>query len=361
MRAHSTYPIRAVLVGALLLLLAPAAGAAQREPIQTQARNAYVEAMTALADGYQFAAAVAVARGEVIACPVPGSSFVASFGAPRSGHTHQGTDMMAPDGTPIYAPEPGVYRQHGPDSFYLDGASGAQWFGTHLQGHARGDGPVRAGELVAYVGHSGNASASAPHLHIEYHPGGGAAVEHYPTLAAACLGAPAPEAAVPGVTDAEQRFCSFVSGGRPSARFIACLHVAEGHAQGQPGHRWADYVRQARQLRRYLNALADPTCSGPADCPALIRRAFTEQGVGWRGSEAVAVATCESGLNPSARGGGGGNYAGLFQQSLSYWPGRAAQYGFAGASPYDPWANAMVSAGMVRDTGGWSHWSCAPG
>mgnify|MGYP003440956471 CR=1 FL=1 len=40
--------------------------------------------------------------------------------------------------------------------------------------------------------------------------------------------------------------------------------------------------------------------------------------------------------------------------------GRAASYGQSGRSAFDPWANAVVSAGMVRDTGGWSHWSCKP-
>lgn len=125
-------------------------------------------------------------------CPVPTSSFVSSFGAPRVGHTHQGVDMMAPDGTPIYAPESGNYRQHGNDSFYLDGDSGTVYFGTHLQQHVHADGPVIAGDVIALVGHTGNASPDGPHLHFEIHPGGGAAVDPYPATAAACTG-PSPE------------------------------------------------------------------------------------------------------------------------------------------------------------------------
>lgn len=159
----------------------------------------------------------------------------------------------------------------------------------------------------------------------------------------------------------ELRFCRLAGGG---ATFVACIHATEGHRQwnhgtGTPGHTWPRYRTEARQLRRFINGLMRPTCSGPADCPALIREAFRRQGIAWRGGEAVAVATCESGLNPRAYNSSSGA-SGLLQQLARYWPGRAAAYGFAGASPFDPWANAMVSAGMVRDTGGWSHWSCSP-
>lgn len=161
---------------------------------------------------------------------------------------------------------------------------------------------------------------------------------------------------------AELRFCRLAGAGAP---FVACVHATEGHrqwnhGQGTPGHTWARYRQEARQLRRFINGLIRPTCTGPGDCPALIRTAFDRQGIGWRGSEAVAVATCESGLRPGVRGGGGGNYAGLFQQWISAWPGRAARWGFAGASPFDPWANAMVSAAMVREDGDWGQWACQP-
>ena len=108
-----------------------------------------------------------------------------------------------------------------------------------------------------------------------------------------------------------------------------------------------------------VDAARATTCSGPGDCPALVRAAFARMGVGYRGDEAVRVMMCESGGNPSARNGSS-SASGLFQQLATYWPGRAATYGMAGRSVFDPWANAIVSAGMVRDTGGWSHWSCRP-
>lgn len=122
-----------------------------------------------------------------LVCPVPGSTFVDSWGAARAGHTHVGVDMMAPDGTPILAPATGVYEQHGSESFYLHADNGTTYFGTHLQEHVAPSGRVEAGDVVALVGHSGNASPGAPHLHFEIHPGGGGPVSPYPATAAACL------------------------------------------------------------------------------------------------------------------------------------------------------------------------------
>lgn len=119
--------------------------------------------------------------------------------------------------------------------------------------------------------------------------------------------------------------------------------------------RWDD---EQRALLAYLAAVdANRSCSGPHDCAGLVQRAFDHMGVGWRGGEAVRVMMCESGGNPRATNG---SHDGLFQQADAYWSGRSAQYGQAGRSAFDPWANAIVSAGMVRDTGGWSHWSCKP-
>lgn len=369
-----TYFVAVAVVLIATLPFGDISAAAEREPIQTRANNAFVTSMTAIADGYQAATEMAVAAGELIVCPVPGSTFVDSWGAPRSGgRSHQGVDMMAANGTPIYAPASGdlTFRSVslGGLSFYIDTPTGAQFFGTHLSGYEGTDRPVTAGDLIGYVGATGN--AGTPHLHFEHHPDGTTPVNPYPITAAACSSPPPPAPRsmsamtessrinLSAITARDLNFCRYVTGGRIDYRLVRCLHIAAGFTPGTPGHTIDVFRAEARQLRRFLSGFAR-TCSGPGDCPALIRAAFTHMGIAWRGSEAVGVAICESGLNPSVRGGGGGNYAGLFQQSLTYWPGRAATYGMAGRSPYDPWANAVVSAGMVRDTGGWSHWACSP-
>lgn len=127
--------------------------------------------------------------------------------------------------------------------------------------------------------------------------------------------------------------------------------------QGRVVAHFFNGVVEAR-LRRWFNAIAASSCrpGNPAGCQSLIMATAPRYGVS--GYAAVSVARCESGLNPSASNGG--RYLGLFQQSATYWPGRAATYGYGGRSAFDPVANVNVSLAMVRDTGGWGHWQCKP-
>ncbi|HET6764378.1 MAG TPA: M23 family metallopeptidase [Longimicrobiaceae bacterium] len=99
-----------------------------------------------------------------------------SFHAARSGgRQHLGIDIMAPDGTPVIAAAPGVIVKRdssglGGIALYQRGLDGVTiYYYAHLQRYApeidEGD-LVRQGDVIAYVGHSGNASAGAPHLHF---------------------------------------------------------------------------------------------------------------------------------------------------------------------------------------------------
>jgi peptidoglycan LD-endopeptidase LytH len=99
-----------------------------------------------------------------------------SYGAGRSGgRAHKGIDIMARERTPVLAAATGTIVKC--DSSDLGGISLYQrdldgttiYFYAHLSGYRAGikEGDlVRQGDVIAYVGHTGNAQASAPHLHF---------------------------------------------------------------------------------------------------------------------------------------------------------------------------------------------------
>ena len=131
----------------------------------------------------------------VLFCPVDGPvNFTNTWGAARSGgRAHKGVDMMSPYGTPTVAPVSGQVVHRGTSlgglSWYVYGDNGNTYYGTHLQSYANvGAGHVEAGTVIGYVGASGNAPDSAPHLHFEIHPGGGSPINPYPATAQACFG-----------------------------------------------------------------------------------------------------------------------------------------------------------------------------
>ncbi len=128
--------------------------------------------------------------GAIQTCPVAGpNSFVDSFGWPRpGGRTHQGIDLIAAYGTPIVAVAPGNARSAssvlGGLGVVVEHDSGGDWtFYAHLSSYAA-MGHVSAGTVIGYVGSTGDTSVN--HLHFEYHPNGGAAVNPYSALVAVC-------------------------------------------------------------------------------------------------------------------------------------------------------------------------------
>ncbi len=123
-------------------------------------------------------------------CPVPGASFFNDWGFPRGvTRWHAGNDLFARSGTPIVAPVAGTVSfssgSVGGIQFALVTGDGTRLSGSHLSATGT-SGAVAAGEVIGYVGDTGNALGGRPHLHFEIHPGGGAAVNPYPTLAGAC-------------------------------------------------------------------------------------------------------------------------------------------------------------------------------
>jgi murein DD-endopeptidase MepM/ murein hydrolase activator NlpD len=126
------------------------------------------------------------------ACPVRGRGyFVSNFGAYRPGppvHAHQGNDIFVPHGTPVVAPFAGVAvatpNVLGGKAVKVFGADGYV-YNAHLMRY--GDlGHVSVGDVIGLVGSTGNAPASAPHDHFEWHPGDGNAIDPFPYLMQAC-------------------------------------------------------------------------------------------------------------------------------------------------------------------------------
>ncbi len=126
------------------------------------------------------------------------------FGAPRYGggyHPHGGVDIIAPQGTPIYATFPGTVRDAsnvlGGISVIVTGSQG--WtYNAHLVSIAR-LGTVNTGDVIGYVGATGD--TSTPHNHFEWHPNAlpgnwpesaygysvvGSAINPYPLLTQVC-------------------------------------------------------------------------------------------------------------------------------------------------------------------------------
>ena len=107
-------------------------------------------------------------------CPVaPPRAVYDGFGAPRYGggyHPHAGNDIMAPEGTEIFATFDGYAHTStnslGGYAVYVDGALGYTYNAHLMQPGVTGQ--VQAGQVIGYVGTTGN--ASTPHNHFEWHP-----------------------------------------------------------------------------------------------------------------------------------------------------------------------------------------------
>jgi septal ring factor EnvC (AmiA/AmiB activator) len=130
-----------------------------------------------------------VGPSTAMVCPVAGpTAYADTWGAPRSGgRSHQGVDMMSARGTPLVAVEDGMVlfktNALGGNVIWLSGGSGARYYYAHLSAWEGSSRSVSRGEVIGYVGATGNTTAN--HLHFEVHPNG-FAVNPYPYVRAVC-------------------------------------------------------------------------------------------------------------------------------------------------------------------------------
>jgi hypothetical protein len=143
--------------------------------------------------------------------PVAGDvTYTDDFGQARPGGPHQGNDLLGVKKTPVVAVESGKVTFWTTSAsagcmLYLYGDSGTMYEYIHLNNdltmkndnrgscvagvsYAKGlksGAHVQAGQVVGYLGDSGDANGLASHLHFEVHPNGGAAVSPYPYLQSA--------------------------------------------------------------------------------------------------------------------------------------------------------------------------------
>jgi hypothetical protein len=144
----------------------------------------------------------------ITAFPVVGKvSYVDDFGAPRSQGRHEGNDIMTARHQPAVAFERGRVEKHvgssmGTCMLYLHGVSGMTYVYIHLNNDLtmqndnrggcrngvswapglRNGQTVRRGQLVGYVGDSGDANGIQPHLHFEVRTPSGRAINPFTYL-----------------------------------------------------------------------------------------------------------------------------------------------------------------------------------
>ena len=165
--------------------------------------------------------------GEYVFPVVGGAQYSHDFGAPRaSTGFHQGVDLFAPNGTPLVAVHDGVvfrvgWNHLGGRRLWLDDGQGNLFYYAHLSAYsplAQENAVVHRGDVIGFMGNSGEAETTPAHLHFEIHPQGGWAVPPFdflrtwegqpvaappaPTAEDATRGLQSDDAAAPAVDDA---------------------------------------------------------------------------------------------------------------------------------------------------------------
>ncbi len=121
---------------------------------------------------------VAPLEDRTLAMPVQGMRFADvrdTFAEGRAASLHEATDIMAPRGTPVVAVEDGTIemlflsKAGGMTIYEFDPSQRYCYYYAHLDAYAEGlkkGMAVRRGQVIGYVGTTGNAPPGSPHLHF---------------------------------------------------------------------------------------------------------------------------------------------------------------------------------------------------
>ena len=111
-------------------------------------------------------------------------------GARSGGRRHEGIDIFAKRGTPVRSSTEGIVLRVGTNRLggqvvWVLGPGGQRHYYAHLDryGDVRAGMRVRTGSILGYVGNTGNAATTPPHLHYGIYTAGGA-INPYPLLKA---------------------------------------------------------------------------------------------------------------------------------------------------------------------------------
>ena len=121
--------------------------------------------------------------------PLPNKRLTDTWGAARSqGRSHEGIDIFADRGTPIQSTTQGIVSKVGENTLggrvvVVVGPGGAGHYYAHLEEYAdiAPNDWVNQGDIIGYVGDSGNAKGTPPHVHYGIYING-SAVNPYPLL-----------------------------------------------------------------------------------------------------------------------------------------------------------------------------------